>query len=74
MVANAGRWEAAASFRFIFCRLATGGRKLHAEVSNSSVCKSEKKARKLAKIWTFWVLARFLDDVSMTSSGGVRVG
>ena len=32
------------------------------------------KTRILAKIWTFWVIGAFLDDVSMMSSGGVGYG
>ena len=47
------------------------GRNMHAERSNSSFSKSDKNYDFWRKYGLFGLLALFLDDVSMTSSGGV---
>jgi hypothetical protein len=50
------------------------GRKMHAEDTTVVFAKSAKNAKFWPKYGFFGTLALFLDDVSMTSSGGVKVG
>jgi len=50
------------------------GREKHAEKTTAVFAKSAKNAKFWPKYGFFGTSALFLDDVSMTSSGGVKVG
>jgi len=47
---------------------------MHAEDTTVVFAKSAKNAKFWPKYGFFGTLAPFLDDISMTSSGGVKVG
>ena len=71
MVTNAGGLRAPTVFKVIFAGWWPNGRNSHAGRNNLSFGKSDKKCDFWRKYGIFGLLALFLDDVSMTSPGGV---
>lgn len=74
MVANAGEFGAPAVSRSNSAGWRKFGREMHAGGATVAFAKSEKNTVFWPKYGFFGTLALFLDDVSMTSSGGVKVG
>ena len=63
--------QAPTVFKLNFAGWRRNGRNMHAGEQNSSYGKSDKNREFWRKYGLFGLLALFLDDVSMTSSGGV---
>ena len=73
MVTNAGGNGAPAVSRLNSAGWRAVGREKTCREKNSRFFQKCKKREILAKIWIFGTLAVFLDDISMTSLGGVKV-
>ena len=72
-VANAGAMEALAVSESTLAGWCWFGREQHAKIAVVSFAKSGKNMRFSPKNGFLAILARFWDDVSVTSSGGVGV-